>query len=140
LFWTVPLRSGDDDEDGGRARSQDGDEWQGVTVDLGDGKARMTAANVHVRDFFNIPNALFRFQKPVSVASTVSFDIRWMGPATHPSAVTKPRGSTGRVFMSPVAMKWSAISASGFSFKSHASGTTSFFGQLGHVRNGIFGD
>jgi len=137
LFWTVPLRSGD--EGGDQVRFDD-DEGQGVTVDLEDGKARMTAANVHVRDFFNIPNALFRFQKPVSVASTVSFDIRWMGPATHPSAVTKPRGSTGRVFKSPVTMKWSATSASGFSFKSHASGTTSFFGQLGHVRNGIFAD
>jgi hypothetical protein len=135
LFWTVPLQSGDGAE--GQARSQD-DEGQGVTVDLENGTARMTATNVHVRDFFNIPNALFRFQKPVSVASTVSFDIRWMGPATHPTAVTSPSGSTGRVFKSPVTMKWSATSASGFSFKSNPSGTTSFFGQLGRVRNGIF--
>jgi hypothetical protein len=135
LFWTVPLRSGDDGE--GRARSHD--EGQGgVTVDLDDGKARMRAANLQVRDFFNIPNALFRFQKPVSVGATVSFDIRWMGPATRPSAVTSPPGSTGRLFTSPVTMKWSATNASGFSFKSHPSGTTSFFGQLGHVRNGIF--
>jgi len=138
LFWTVPLRSSDDGE--GRARSHDDEGQDGVTVDLEDGKARMTAANVHVRDFFNIPNALFHFNEPVSEAAIVSFDIRWMGPATHPSAVTKPRGSTGRVFKSPVTMKWSATSASGFSFKSHASGTTSFFGQLGHVRNGIFAD
>jgi hypothetical protein len=137
LFWTVPLRSGDEGE--GRARSHGDDEGQGgVTVDLEDGKARMTATNLHVRDFFNIPNALFRFQKPVSVAATESFDIRWMGPATHPSAVTSPPGSTGRLFTSPVTMKWSATSASGFSFKSRPSGTTSFFGQLGHVRNGIF--
>jgi hypothetical protein len=107
---------------------------------LADGKARMTAANVHVRDFYNIPNALFHFQRPVSEAATVSFDIRWMGPATHPSAVTIPPGSTGQVFRSPVTMKWSASNASGFSFKSHPSGTTSFFGQLGHVRNGIFAD
>jgi hypothetical protein len=98
----------------------------------------MMAANVHVRDFFNIPNALLHFQKPVSVGATVSFDIRWMGPATHPSAVTIPPGSTGRVFKSPVTMKWSATSASGFSFKSNPSATTSHFGQLGHVRNGIF--
>jgi hypothetical protein len=136
LFWTVPLQSGDD----GEARSQDDDEGQGVTVDLEDGQARMTAANVHVRDFFNIPNALFHVQKPVSVGATVSFDIRWAGPATHPSAVTKPSGSTGRVFKSPVTMKWSASNASGFSFKSNPSGTASFFGQLGHVRNGIFAD
>jgi hypothetical protein len=135
LFWTVPLQSGDEGD--AQVRFDD-DEDQGVTVDLEDGKARMTAANVHVRDFFNIPNALFRFQKPVSVGATVSFDIRWMGPATHPSAVTSPPGSTGRLFTSPVTMKWSATNASGFSFKSNPSGTTSFFGQLGHVRNGIF--
>ena len=136
MFWTVPLQS--DDEGEGQAQSQDDDEGQSVTVDLEDGQARMMAANVHVRDFFNIPNALFHFQKPVSVGATVSFDIRWMGPATHPSAVTKPSGSTGRVFKSPVTMKWSASNASGFTFKSNPSGTTSFFGQLGHVRNGIF--
>ena len=138
MFWTVPLRSGD--EDGGRARSHDDEGEDGVTVDLEDGKARMRATNLHVRDFFNIPNALFRFQKPVSVGSTVSFDVRWMGPATHPSAVTSPPGSTGRLFKSPVTMKWSATSASGFSYKSNPVGTTSFFGQLGHVRNGIFAD
>jgi hypothetical protein len=135
LFWTVPLRSGDEGDD--RVRFDEDDD-QSVTVDLEDGKARMKAANVRVRDFFNIPNALFRFQKPVSVGATVSFDIRWMGPATHPSAVTSPPGSTGRVSKSPVTMKWSATSASGFNFKSNPSGTTSFFGQLGHVRNGIF--
>jgi hypothetical protein len=139
LFWTVPLRSGDDGE--GRAGSHDDDdEGQGVSVDLEDGKARMRAANLRVRDFFNLPNALLRFQKPVSEAATVSFDIRWMGPATHPSAVTSPPGSTGRLFKSPVTMKWSAVGASGFSYKSNPSGTTSFFGQLGHVRNGIFAD
>ena len=135
MFWTVPLPS--DNEGEGRARSDD--EGQGgVTVDLEDGKARMRAANLHIRDFFNFPNALLHFQNPVSVAATVSFDIRWMGPGTRPSAVTSPPGSTGRVFFSPATIKWSATNASGFSFKSNPSGTTSFFGQLGHVRNGIF--
>ena len=136
MFWTVPLRSGNDGED--RARSLDDEGQGGVTVDLEDGKARMRATNLRVRDFFNIPNALLRFQKPASVPATVSFDIRWMGPLTHPSAVTSPPGSTGRVFKSPATIKWSATSAPGFSFKSDPSGTRSVFGQLGHVRNGIF--
>ena len=109
-----------------------------MTVDLAAGKARMTAKNLHSRDFFNIPNALFRFQKPASVAATVSFDIRWLGPAGHSSPVTSPPGSSGRLFHSPVTMRWSATNARGFSFKSHPAGTTSFFGQLGHVRNGVF--
>jgi hypothetical protein len=137
LFWTVPLRSGDEGD--GPLRSHDEDEGPGgVTVDLDDGKARMRAANLHVRDFFNLPNALLRFQKPASVSATVSFDIRWMGPASRPSAITSPPGSTGRLFKSPATMTWSATSATGFSFKSDPSGTRSIFGQLGHVRNGVF--
>ena len=98
----------------------------------------MKAENLHVRDFFNIPNALFRFQKPPSVRATVSFDIRWLGPATGRSPVTSPPGSSGQLLMSPVTMRWSAKNALGFRFKSNRSGTTSFFGQLGRVRNGIF--
>jgi hypothetical protein len=127
LFWTVPLQSDRDGEDQG-----------GVTVDLDDGEARMTAKNLHVRDFFNIPNALFRFRKPASVRATVSFHISWTGPATGRSAVTSPPGSSGQLLMSPVTMRWSAENALGFRFKSNPSGTTSFFGQLGRVRNGIF--
>jgi hypothetical protein len=98
----------------------------------------MTAANLHVRDFFNIPNALLRFQDPASVGATVSFDIRWLGPATDPAAVTGPPGSSGQVLTSPATMTWSAKNASGFRFRSNPSGTTSVFGQLGRVRNGIF--
>jgi hypothetical protein len=127
LFWTVPLQPGREDE--GRSA---------VTVDLDEGKARMRARNLHVRDFFNIPNALFRFQSPASVGAIVSFDIRWLGPATGRSAVTSPPGSSGQLVMSPVTMKWSAQNALGFSFNSNPSGTTSFFGQLGRLRNGIF--
>jgi hypothetical protein len=120
LFWTAPLPS------------------EGVTVHLGAGTARMTAANLHVRDFFNIPNALFRFQTPVSAGAAVSFDIRWLGPPSARSPVTSPPGSAGQVLMSPVTMRWSATNASGFRFASHPSGTKSIFGQLGRVRNGIF--
>ena len=109
-----------------------------MSVDLDDGKARMRAKNLRVMDFFNIPNALFRFQNPASVRATVSFDIRWLGPATGRSAVTSPPGSSGQLLMSPATMKWSAENAQGFSFKSDPSSTTSVFGQLGRVRNGIF--
>ena len=127
MFWTVPLQSGREDE------GQDG-----VTVDLDSAKARMRAKNLHVEDFFNIPNALFRFLNPASVRATVSFDIRWRGPVTGRSAVTSPPGSSGQLLMNTATMKWSAENAQGFSFKSDPSGTTSVFAQLGRVRNGIF--
>ena len=127
LFWTVPLQSGRDDQ------GQDG-----VTVDLDKAKARMRAKNLRVMDFFNIPNALFRFLSPASVGATVSFDIRWRGPVTGRSAVTSPPGSSGQLLMNEATMKWSAQNAQGFSFKSDPSRTTSAFAQLGRVRNGIF--
>jgi hypothetical protein len=127
LFWTVPLQSGREDE------GQDG-----VRVDLDNAKARMRAKNLHVEDFFNIPNALLRFLNPASVRATVSFDIRWRGPVTGRSAVTSPPGSSGQLLMNTATMKWSAENAQGFSFKSDPSGTTSVFAQLGRVRNGIF--
>jgi hypothetical protein len=127
LFWTVPLQSDREDE------GQDG-----VTVDLDNAKARMRAENLHVRDFFNIPNALLRFLSPASVRATVSFDIRWRGPVTGRSAVTSPPGSSGQLLMNTATMKWSAENAEGFGFKSDPSGTTSAFAQLGRVRNGIF--
>ena len=46
-----------------------------LDVQFGAGKARMTATNLVVKDFFNIPNALFRFMTPASTGATVSFDI-----------------------------------------------------------------
>ena len=127
LFWTVPLQSGREDE------GQDG-----VKVDLDKATARMRAKNLHVRDFFTIPNALFRFLDPASVRAAVSFDIRWRGPVTSRSPVTSPPGSSGQLLMNTATMKWSAKNAQGFSFKSDPSGTTSAFAQLGRVRNGIF--
>ena len=126
LFWTVPLS---DREDEGQ---------DGVTVDLDKAKARMRAKNLHVSDFFTIPNALFRFLDPASVPATVSFDIRWTGPVTSRSPVTSPPGSSGQLLMNEATMKWSAQNAQGFSFKSDPSRTTSAFAQLGRVRNGIF--
>jgi hypothetical protein len=109
-----------------------------VQVDLRDGKARMTADNLRVRDFFNNINAVLHTQHPVSVGATVSFDFRWLGPATGASPITSPAGSSGQLFMSPVTGRWSAKNAKGFRFRSHPSGTTSIFGQLGRVRSGIF--
>ena len=126
MFWTVPLQSG-----------REGEGQDGVTVDLDKAKARMRAKNLRVMDFFNIPNALLHLQSPVSVRASVSFDIRWTGPVTSRSPVTSPPGSSGRLLMNTATMKWSAQNAQGFSFKSDPSGTTSVFGQLSRVRNGI---
>ena len=98
----------------------------------------MTATKLAVLDFFNIPNALFRFEDPVSTPATVSFDITWSGPVTDRSPVSTPPGSAGMLVMSEATMTWSASNDLGFSFTSDPSPTTSVFAQLGRVRNGKF--
>lgn len=118
LFWTVP----------NPAVSH---------ANLGTGGARMSMSALQLNDFFNIPNALFRFQDPVSAAAAASFDIQWSGPVTSRGAVTTP-GSSGELVMCQATMTWSANNSLGFSFVSDPTGTTSAFAQLGHVSNGVF--
>ena len=98
----------------------------------------MTATDLAVKDFFDIPNALFRFEDPVSVDATCTFDIQWSGPVTDRSPVSGPSGSSGQLLMNQATMTWSATNASGFSYRSDPAGTTSAFAQLGRVSNGVF--
>src|SRR5438128_1347479 len=114
----------------------------GVTFSLtffgpGTGRARMRATNLAMKDYFDIPNALFRFESPVSVGASASFDIHWHGPVSSRGRVTTT-GSSGQLVMSQATMTWSAHNDFGFSFVSNPSGTKSVFAQLGHVKNGVF--
>jgi hypothetical protein len=118
LFWTVPMAIGG-------------------PVELGTGRARMSASNVPLLDFFDIPNALFRFEDPVSVPAAASFDIQWSGPVTSRGPVETP-GSSGELVMCNATMTWSAHNSLGFSFVSNPNPTTSAFAQLGRVSNGVF--
>ena len=99
----------------------------------------MVAHQLHGEDYFNISNALFRFQSPVSSPARYSFDIRWSGPVTDRSKVSDPNiGFSGTFVLNHATMSWSASNGTGFKFRSNPSGTTSAFAQLGHMRNGIF--
>jgi hypothetical protein len=98
----------------------------------------LAGTDLPVRDFFNIPNALFRFMHPTSEGATCSFRIHWSGPVTNRAPVTGPKGSSGEVIMNQATMTWKAMTASGFEFRSHASPTTSAFAQLGRIANGVF--
>jgi hypothetical protein len=125
LFWTVPLSGDDGVED----------------VDLEDGKAEMNADELHVRDFFNIPNALFHLQTPLSLPATISFDIDWSGPVTNRSHVTDSTiGFSGDFILNTATISWSASHPDGWHFKTDKSKTTSVFAQLGRMRNGVFFD
>ena len=107
-------------------------------IELGRGMASMSMANLALKDFFDIPNALFRFEDPVSADARCSFNIEWTGPASSPAPVTKTPGSTGELIMTNATMTWSATNSLGFQYVSSPSGTTSVFAQLGRVKNGIF--
>lgn len=118
LFWTVPIGPQDH-------------------VNLGLGTARYHVDNLALQDYFNIPNALFRFQVPASVDARCSFDVRWTGPASGREAVTTP-GTSGELVKTEATMTWSASNSLGFSFESNPSGTTSAFARVGKVQNGVF--
>jgi hypothetical protein len=118
LFWTVPLAAN-------------------PPVELGNGTAHLSATDLVLADYFNSPNALSRFQTPVSVGASCSFDIQWSGPVTSRGPVTTP-GSSGELIMCQATMTWSASNDLGFSFVSDPSPTTSFFAELGRVKNGVF--
>jgi hypothetical protein len=121
LFWTVPLPAGS------------------VDVEFGAGKATMEADNLSAPDFFNIPNALFRFMSPASKPATCSFEIEWSGPVTSRSNIKDPDvGFAGEFVFSQANMTWSAARSDGFTFVSDPSGTVSAFAQLCHMRNGVF--
>lgn len=118
LFWTRPIASIGN-------------------VELGTGRAHMAVTDMAVTDFGNIPNALLRFGP--SHSASCSFDINWNGPVTGRGSVTAA-GSAGDLVMTNATMTWSASNSTGFKFVSNPSGTKSVFGQLGHVRNGVFAE
>jgi hypothetical protein len=108
---------------------------------MGAGKASMAVADLELRDFFNIPNALFHFLSPVSVPASLSFDLDWSGPVTDHSHVSDPTvGFAGEFVLNQANITWSAENAQGFRFASNPAGTTSVVAQLGHMRNGVFFD
>jgi hypothetical protein len=97
----------------------------------------MSMSGLVLQDYFNIPNALFRFQNPVSVGASCSFDVVWSGPVTDRVPVTTP-GSSGELLLNQATMTWSATNDLGFSFVSDPSPTTSVFAEIGTVKNGVF--
>ena len=120
LFWTVPKPTLG-------------------PIELGRGTASMSMANLALKDYFDIPNALFRFELPVSADANCTFDVEWTGPVTSTGPVNTP-GSTGQLSMTRANMTWSATNSLGFRYVSNPSGTTSAFAQLGRVQNGVFAD
>jgi hypothetical protein len=110
-----------------------------VSVRPGAGRARFAMDGLRTPDYFNIPNAFFRFLNPVSQPAVVSFDVRFSGPATDRRHVRDRQNHFEGTFLTNRAtMAWSARTGDGWRFVSDASPTTSAFSVMGHERNGRF--
>jgi hypothetical protein len=110
-----------------------------VDVEPGAGRASLRATDLHILDFFNIPNALFH-TGPSPVAATVSFDVEWTGPVTDRSTVRDATNHfEGRFFSTSAQISWSGTNANGFGFVSDPMATShSVFAEIGEERNGVF--
>ena len=122
LFWTVQI-----------APSSVGD------VSLEKGTARYAVQNLHLKDFFSIPNALFHLNNPTFTPATTSFDIRWAGPVTDRQTIRDTTvGFEGEFVSSSATMSWSAWTTN-FKFESDPAETSSsVLAVLGHERNGVY--
>jgi hypothetical protein len=121
VFWTVPIDN------------------NSVQVDLDSGEATYRVHDLAMPDYFDIPNALFRFEDPVSTPGVVSFDLRWFNPLSGPVHIdntTQP--FVADMVRTDATIVWSAHNGQGFSFVSDPAGTSTRYAQLGRERNGVF--
>ena len=98
----------------------------------------MTASNVAVTDYFNIPNALLHGAIVPPVPATVSFAVHWGGAGKHIKLRDPVKGFAGEFVENSATMVWSASSA-GLLYQSGAEDTSvTVFAEVGHERNGVF--
>lgn len=77
LCWTLPIPA------------------SAIHFDTATGQARFQLANVAVRDYFNILNAIAKSPSPKPLPSHVSFDVRWHGQGQHRKIRDKKFGFEG---------------------------------------------
>jgi hypothetical protein len=119
LFWTIPIED-----------SQ-------LSVSPGSGAARFRADNLAIPDFHDFFNSIS--QNPVSVASHVSFDARWLGGGTKTKIHDTKFGYEGEFVDGPVTIEFTARQdTSSVEYRSSPDGQRTFSAGVGHERNGVF--
>jgi hypothetical protein len=112
-----------------------------VEVDLDAGTARYAMANVAMRDYETLFNALFGGGGPglpgPSTPSVVSWDLSFSGVTSRRKIRDTSAGFAGEFLTTGAHIDWS-MSKSGFSFRSNPAGQTVLTALLGHERNGSF--
>ena len=129
LFWTIQISD--------RRQGDDGD---GVQVQLGAGNATLQASNVPILDYGNIGNALFGGGSS-PVPGVVSFKVEWNGVQQRVNIRnTDPvfGGFAGEFVRNAAQMQWTA-KIGDFVFESDPLGlSSSSFAEIGQERNGVF--
>jgi hypothetical protein len=129
LFWTIQISD-----------ERQGDDGNGVDVNLGTGSASLQVSNAPILDYGSLGNALFGGGPP-PVPGTVSVRVDWQGVNQRLNIRnTDPvyGGFAGEFVRNTAQMQWSAT-VGDFLFESDALGTSSSaFAEIGHERNGVF--
>jgi hypothetical protein len=129
LFWTIQISD-----------DRQGDDGNGVDVNLGTGSASLQVSNAPILDYGSLGNALFGGGPP-PVPGTVSVRVDWQGVNQRLNIRnTDPvyGGFAGEFVRNAAQMQWSAT-VGDFVFESDALGTSSSsFAEIGHELNGVF--
>jgi hypothetical protein len=129
LFWTTQISD-----------SRQGDDGDGVQVQLGAGNATYQASNVPILDYGNIGNALFG-GGPSPVPGVVSFKVEWNGVHQRVNIRNTDHvfgGFAGEFVRNAAQMQWTA-KVGDLVFESDALGfSSSSFAEIGQERNGVF--
>ena len=115
LFWTTPI------------------ERDSVRVNLGAGSASLHVADLEIKDYHDVGNAL---RDGPSVEASVSFDISWSGVDERVKIRNRSTGFAGEYVRNTATLDWSASNESGFGFQSDP--LASHFAEIGKERNGVF--
>lgn len=98
----------------------------------------MSAANVAVSDFFNIPNSLLHGAIAPPAPAIASFTVHWGGAGNRVKLRDPVNGFAGEFVENSASIIWSASSA-GLSYQSGGEDTSvSVFAEVGIERNGVF--
>jgi hypothetical protein len=126
VFWTAAIPNDD------------------LKIDPFNGTAELHVQNLHLKDFFNLPNAVKGGPHDLG---TVSFDVKWGGPATETVSVQDRKFHFGGTYIEDHAtVTWSGRNdTTGFQFRANPGNfATTFalggkpFAELGFESNGVF--
>ena len=96
----------------------------------------MVVGHADIKDYFNIPNALFGPTPPVP--ASVSFELRWSGVTKRVHTRDVTNHFVGDYIEDTATIHWTANEA-GFHFVSDsANPSTTVFAEIGSESNGVF--